>query len=1306
MPQLAVAAWAAFSTAATAAATAVTATLTAAGISAGIAGTIGTIAGYVQVANQVIGGVQAVASALGIGQKQPSLRGVWEQNRLTVDASASRKLIVGRTALAGSLRAQFQVGKYKDWFWQTIALGGAGPIESLDGVVIERQIYTINGNGQCSYAPNDMQVFFRSGAWNQTAITSFPLRNASETPQGQWTANHRGAGIAHVLWVARENPKVFTKGKPQPLFLVKGQTDLIDPRTGTTALAAHRDNPAVWEYTWRLGFKSPVGYGSVELGGFQKSVDQLDTATYAAWANRCEALGWKVSGEIDLNEDREAVSRAFCQAGAAVPITKGGKDSVFYQSVKTSLLTLTEADFVGEIEVQTSPEIRDRANGIVPRFRSEAHGWEQIAGSLVTDSSYVTEDGGSRIAEVQFPLVVSATQAGQLAAYQMVQSRERLLLRGPVHPKILAVGPGEAVTINVPSRGISNVKFIMEGRSIGTDGAITCSFRSETDSKHSYATGVTITVPDTSLPNLSDGNIDSPTAGVWTAAVAQITSGATSLPIIRVTGAVESFRVAAILIRYRTTAGPGPWNNLAPANRDATRIEIDQVTPNTSYDLEVSYISVTGKESAWTTIGTVTTGTLVAGEAGTGIGGAPILNSQVTGFANQAIDTEFNYFNRTWSALFASGGTWSVARFQALGATQFLQRSSSNAPAGAQFNIGQTVANCLPVQAGQRLEASGLLSFVNVSSCRIDIAWLDSAGVFITSTAVANGVFDQVVGSFVTVPSGIGAAYAQLVAVFFVNAGSTFTAGNLARPFLRIASAEQSVLTTYTPGPVERNADQTGSNTAAGIVGQGDLATTNRAQLPFGANQVVNSDFTRGTYGWASGAGAGNWGVNLSPAWSGQRNVFFATVPTLADGVEVDSSPATLWSGAGLSTANTFAMPVVQGDRILARALVARHSCRAQLWILTFNSSGGLNAAVPVEGGRVDGAGLGDPANFDELVVSTVAPAGARYAILMLRMIGNPGGSTNPYVFMTEPLLARVPAGQTTAPPYTPGRTDPIADRTSDNTAGGIVGQGSGATANNLTQLNPVEGSKLGGIEAGADVTANAVPSVEGPTSITFDVDGSGNLNPGSQVPRTLQFVRKRGNTDVSSSTTWSIVSAVNVTLGAITNGGVNVTAVAAGNSAFTVRSVRDGVTIDHVVTVQKNTIAAGVVSATRKTVTTTNGTPNNGNWTDVASLVISNCPTGNLFFDSSFSLVTTGTGTCSHQARLTVDGVQVGTIQAAQPTVTGGVPEAVDFTNLFSQVIPVTAGSRTIAFQLQRTTGTGQITASNTRFDVAAFPG
>jgi hypothetical protein len=1083
MPQLAVFAWGAFSSAVVGNALAASAFLAGAGLSTGLAITLGSYGAVAYTAAQVIGGIQAVASVLGVGQKQPSLRGAWEQGRLTVDASASRKLIVGRTALSGSLRAQFQVGKYKDWFWQTIALGGAGPIESLDGVVIERVTYTINGNGQCSYAPNDMQVFFRDGAWAQSAITSFPLRNVSETPTGQWTSSHRGAGIAHVLWVARENPKVFTKGKPQPLFLVKGQTDLIDPRTGTTAGSTHRDNPAVWEYTWRLGFKSPSGYGSVDLGGFQKTVDQLDTATYAAWANRCESLGWKVSGEIDLNEDREAVSRAFCQAGAAVPIVKGGKDSVFYQSVKTSLMTLTEADFVGDIEVLTSPEIRDRSNGIVPRFRSEAHGWEQVAGSLITASSYVAEDGGSRIAEVQFPLVVSATQAGQLAAYQMVQSRERLLVRGAIHPRILAIAPGEAITINVPSRGISSVKCIMEGRTIGTDGAISCTFRSETDSKHTYATGVTTTVPDTSLPSLSDGTIDSPTAGVWTAAIAQITSDATSLPIIRVTGAVESFRVAAVLIRYRTTIGPGPWNNLAPANRDATRIEIDTVTPNTSYDLEVSYISVTGKESAWTSLGTVSTGTFVAGQAAEGIGGVPILNSLVPQSGNLWRYSLMERGARGYEAFAVSGAvvstTPALVEFEG---RRIMRSYFFSTTTNSQCYLGTNAQGNANVRPNQRYALQMRIQTEGaVQKSQVVVFWRNQAddatiSAFIGPDITGLSAFETLVQYEVTAPSN--AAFARVFLVTTNTNGGSLSL-SIHEPQLDPMMPNQTGYPPFTPGPFgDDGADVTGVNTAAAIVGQGTGATaSNLTGLNATEGGKLGGIETGATVGATVGtnfrfpdtsiAPIGRVDNALNPA---DGNLFRYSLMergtrgynAFGTGGATIVNPPYLLAFSGIRLVKTDFTSSTNGSSTylgtnaqgLARVKPSqRYSVQART-----ETSGSIQSSVLAIDWRNDDNSASLGFSFSTSVSGTsplgtlrqfftTAPANAAFANVFLISTNTNGGAG--FLALYEGQITAVTADATVHPAFTQGPFgDDGADQTGNNTAAAITGQGNNATKN------------------------------------------------------------------------------------------------------------------------------------------------------------------------------------------------------------------------------------------------------------------
>jgi len=236
-------------------------------------------------------------------------------------------------------------------------------------------------------------------------------------------------------------------------------------------------------------------------------------------------------------------------------------------------------------------------------------------------------------------------------------------------------------------------------------------------------------------------------------------------------------------------------------------------------------------------------------------------------------------------------------------------------------------------------------------------------------------------------------------------------------------------------------------------------------------------------------------------------------------------------------------------------------------------------------------------------------------------------------------------------------------------------------------------------------VTSNAVPILEGPASVSFDVDNSGALSPGSQVPRTLQFIRKRGGTDVSASTTWSIVSTSNVTLGAITNGGVNITAVAPGVSSFTVRSVRDGVTIDQVVSIAKNSVSTGSTSARNRS-TTTAGLPNDGNWNTLVSVAL-NCPNGNIYLNSpSYVIPVSGTGTCRYEARITIDGVLAGSVLAAQPTITSGAPDAaVDFSPLFDDPRAVTAGLRTIAIQMRRTLGTGTVDQTSTLLDVQAFP-
>ena len=113
--------------------------------------------------------------------------------------------------------------------------------------------------------------------------------------------------------------------------------------------------------------------------------------------------------------------------------------------------------------------------------------------------------------------------------------------------------------------------------------------------------------------------------------------------------------------------------------------------------------------------------------------------------------------------------------------------------------------------------------------------------------------------------------------------------------------------------------------------------------------------------------------------------------------------------------------------------------------------------------------------------------------------------------------------------------------------------------------------------EDNADVTANAVPSLDQIAPVAFAADFLGVLSAG-QLPKNINVIRRRGGVDVSSSTTWSIISQVGIT-GTVTISSSGIVTIPTGatigtSSAIEVRSVRDGTTLDARIGVTRNDAA------------------------------------------------------------------------------------------------------------------------------------
>ncbi|HSG61956.1 MAG TPA: phage tail protein [Pseudomonadales bacterium] len=114
--------------------------------------------------------------------------------------------------------------------------------------------------------------------------------------------------------------------------------------------------------------------------------------------------------------------------------------------------------------------------------------------------------------------------------------------------------------------------------------------------------------------------------------------------------------------------------------------------------------------------------------------------------------------------------------------------------------------------------------------------------------------------------------------------------------------------------------------------------------------------------------------------------------------------------------------------------------------------------------------------------------------------------------------------------------------------------------------------------EDNADVTANAVPSLDQVAPVAFAADFLGVLSAG-QLPKNIAVIRRRGGVDVSSSTTWSIVSQTGISGVTVTVSSSGIVTIPTGaiigtSSTIEVRSVRDGTTLDARIGVTRNDAA------------------------------------------------------------------------------------------------------------------------------------
>lgn len=364
----------------------------------------------------------------------------------------------------------------------------------------------------------------------------------------------------------------------------------------------------------------------------------------------------------------------------------------------------------------------------------------------------------------------------------------------------------------------------------------------------------------------------------------------------------------------------------------------------------------------------------------------------------------------------------------------------------------------LPVVAGDIVGASALLAKnAAVSSTRVDIIWYDAAAAYISEVA-GNSIATSANGDTgnpadYTLSSVVATAPANArFAVFFVRSLASSGAVNpttwLMSPLLCRLQAGQTVVPAYQPGAVDRSADVTLTNIASSVTGQGDLATQTRASLAFGQNAVIDSGMHRGTAALETGYSSFGAVAITRLVSSGQINYAhaYATTPgTLSAGGVFDIYRSPISS---LALLQRYGLPIVAGDRIFASCLgsYAGGATNMAVIVVFFDGAGVYITENGTNGGATGYPTTGDPAAFARIGHLATAPANARYAGIVVRVNVPVSNVSDGHSYYAQPMLCRVPAGQTAWPDYNPGPPDRLSDQTLTNTAASVVGQTAIAT--------------------------------------------------------------------------------------------------------------------------------------------------------------------------------------------------------------------------------------------------------------------
>lgn len=584
---------------------------------ASTAGTAGAVAGASTAATalsiaQYAGLAAGALSVISAVAFKPKFGGSGSPTKFTTNPQSAIPYAIGRTRQSGvRIYAEtwdaFKQKGEQDILGFGVLLSGGGQIDAIEKFTADN--VQIDFNSTTGLATTlGYEDWMAQKVWLGGPQAAGLSMNFGGKPFVGWSTSHKLSGIAHAIWAMRfdTDGKHYGAGPPEPAWIGRW-VRVYDPRLDSTypgGSGACRPlqeetyvwsrNPALHALTWALG-RWQNGKKTFGIGA---PIENIRVGDFVEAANIADANKWYCGGIEYSTDSKWEVFKRMLQAGGSEPTMTGAMIGCRTYAPKVSVTVINGDELLDGLTFAATKPQRDRINTVVPRYRSEEHEWEVISGAPISVAEYVAADGRIRQKEYDLPLVQHEVgqanvdghrQAGQLAAYEIVNAREAGPIQFTTGPKHIGLKAGDCVTLNIPTEGFDNTKILIvePPKFDPSNGTITFLGQTETDSKHAFALGKTaVPPPPFSLtpPEVIPGT---PTATDWSVST---TVNAQGIPTIVLSGgSPDGAYWENIVVEYKKTTDTF-WTG-AGQYRDGIGVRAEILAEGqTAYNVRLAFV--------------------------------------------------------------------------------------------------------------------------------------------------------------------------------------------------------------------------------------------------------------------------------------------------------------------------------------------------------------------------------------------------------------------------------------------------------------------------------------------------------------------------------------------------------------------------------------------------------------------------------------------------------------------------------------------------------------------------------------------